>query len=188
MSEIVQSLQLVIIQLVADSCIFSKAIVKIWVFYNTKSHIYFNMFAMMRWKWKRQSLSGVQLFATPRTVARQAPLSMEFSRQEYWSGFPFPSPGNLPEPGVEPRSPALKANSLPSEYGAFKYKVRRTVKDPEWPCDRSPLTLTPATAQNQGRPRRTCVEHRVSAGSGRFNSNQGHAGRQMWVYAWVPSL
>ena len=45
----------------------------------------------------------------------QAPLSMEFFRQEYWSGFPFPSPGDLPDPGIEPRSPALQADVLPSE-------------------------------------------------------------------------
>ena len=53
--------------------------------------------------------------ATPRTVACQAPLSMGFTRQEYWSGFPFPSPGDLPDPGIEPRSPALQADSLPTE-------------------------------------------------------------------------
>ena len=47
-------------------------------------------------------LSHVQFFATPWTVACQAPLSMEFSRQEYWSGWPFPSPGNLPNPGIKP--------------------------------------------------------------------------------------
>ena len=52
--------------------------------------------------------------ATP-TVARQAPLSMEFSRQEYWSGLPFSSPGNLPNPGIEPWSPKLQADSLPPE-------------------------------------------------------------------------
>ena len=56
-----------------------------------------------------QSLSHVHLFATPQTVAYQASLSMGFSRQEYWSGLPFPSPGNLPNPGIEPRSLALKA-------------------------------------------------------------------------------
>ena len=50
----------------------------------------------------------------PWTVACQAPLSMEFSRQEYWSGLPFPSPGDLPDPGIEPGSPALQADSLPS--------------------------------------------------------------------------
>ena len=54
-----------------------------------------------------KSLSRVQLFATPWTVAYQAPPPMEFSRQEYWSGLPFPSPGDLPDPGIEPRSPAL---------------------------------------------------------------------------------
>ena len=53
--------------------------------------------------------------ATPWTVARQAPLSMGFSRQEYWSGLPFPSPGDLPNPGIEPGSPALWADSLPTE-------------------------------------------------------------------------
>ena len=53
--------------------------------------------------------------ATPWTVARQAPLSMGFSRQEYWSGLPFPSPGDLPDPGIEPWSPALQADNLPTE-------------------------------------------------------------------------
>ena len=62
-----------------------------------------------------QSLSRVWLFATPRTVANQAPLSMGFSRQECWSGLPFPSPGDLPDPGIEPQSPALQADALLSE-------------------------------------------------------------------------
>ena len=60
-------------------------------------------------------LSHVQLFATAWTVAHQAPLSMECSRQACWSGLPFPSPGDLPEPGIEPGSPALKVDSLLSE-------------------------------------------------------------------------
>ena len=54
-----------------------------------------------------QLLSWAQLFVTPQTVAHQAPLSLEFSREEYWSGSPFPSLGDLPDPGIEPRSPAL---------------------------------------------------------------------------------
>ena len=54
-----------------------------------------------------QSLSHVQLFATPWSAAHQAPLSMEFPRQEYWSGVPFPPPGDLPGPGIDPVSPAL---------------------------------------------------------------------------------
>ena len=62
-----------------------------------------------------QLLSCVRLFVTPWTAAHQAPLSMEFSRQEYWSGLPFPSPEDLPNPGIEPRSPALLADSLLSE-------------------------------------------------------------------------
>ena len=60
-------------------------------------------------------LSGVRLFVTPWTVAYQAPPSMGFSRQEYWSGLPFPSPGNLPDPGIEPRSPSFQADALTSE-------------------------------------------------------------------------
>ena len=52
---------------------------------------------------------------TPWTVAYQAPLSMGFSRQECWSGLPFPSPGDLPDPGIEPRSPTLQVDALPSE-------------------------------------------------------------------------
>ena len=61
------------------------------------------------------SLRFVQLFATPWTVACQSPLSMGFSRQAYWSGLPFPSPGDLPNPGIEPRSPVLQADTLSSE-------------------------------------------------------------------------
>ena len=60
-------------------------------------------------------LSRVLLFVTPWTVAYQASLSMGFSRQEYWSGLPFPSPGDLPDPGIKPSSPALQADTLPSE-------------------------------------------------------------------------
>ena len=52
---------------------------------------------------------------TPWTTAHQAPLSMGFFRQEYWSGVPFPPPGDLPDPGIEPGSPALWADSLPTE-------------------------------------------------------------------------
>ena len=66
-------------------------------------------------KKKVKSLSRVRLVATPWTVALQAPPSMGFSRQEYWSGLPFPSPGDLLDLGIEPRSPASKADSLPSE-------------------------------------------------------------------------
>ena len=66
-------------------------------------------------KKKVKSLSRVRLFATLWTVAYQAPPSVEFSRQEYWSGLPFPSPGYLPNPGIEPRSPTLEEDALTSE-------------------------------------------------------------------------
>ena len=64
---------------------------------------------------KVKSLSRVWLFATPWIAAYQAPLSIGFSRREYWSGLPFPSPGDLPNPGTKPSSPAFQADSLPSE-------------------------------------------------------------------------
>ena len=54
-------------------------------------------------------------FATPWTVAHQASLPMGITRQEYWSGLSFPSPGNIPDPGIQPASPALQVDSLPSE-------------------------------------------------------------------------
>ena len=60
-------------------------------------------------------LSRVRLFAAPWTLAYQASQSMEFSRQEYWSGLSFSSPGDLPDPGIEPGSPALQADTLPTE-------------------------------------------------------------------------
>ena len=66
-----------------------------------------------------KSLSHIQLFETLWTVARQAPLSMGFSRQEYWSGLPCPSPGDLPDPGIEAMSPAalaLQVDSLPVSH------------------------------------------------------------------------
>ena len=62
------------------------------------------------WKWEWKSLSRVQLFGTPWTLQ-----SMEFSRPEYWSGEPFPSPGDLPNPGIKPRPLTLQADSLPAE-------------------------------------------------------------------------
>ena len=66
-------------------------------------------------------------FVTPWTVALQAPLSMESSRQEYWSGLPFPPPGDVPKPGIKPRSHMLHTDSLPSEYqgSAFYFNSRK---------------------------------------------------------------
>ena len=63
----------------------------------------------------REVAQSCLTFATPWTVAHQAPPSMGFSKQEYWSGLPFPSPGDLPDPGMEPGSPAFQADALTSE-------------------------------------------------------------------------
>ena len=77
-------------------------------------------------KVKVKSLSRVRLSVTPGTVAYQAPPTMGFSRQEYWSGLLFPSSGDLPNPGIKPWSPALEADALTSERqeGPFKSKVQ----------------------------------------------------------------
>ena len=85
---------------------FSRFVYRFEVF----GHIYFLYIFV-----KVKLLSRVRLFVTPWTAAHQAPPSMGFSRQEYWSGSPFPSPGDLPNPGIEPRSPALQADTLTSE-------------------------------------------------------------------------
>ena len=71
--------------------------------------------SVYKWKVKVKSLSRIRLFATPWTVAYQVSPSMGFSRQEHWSGLPFPSPGDLPNPGIEPGSSALEADALTSE-------------------------------------------------------------------------
>ena len=77
-----------------------------------------------------KSLSCVRLFATPWTVAYQAP-STGFSREEYWSGLPFPSPEDLPDPGIEPGSPALQADALPSEPPGKPKDDEKETPDPE---------------------------------------------------------
>ena len=72
--------------------------------------------------------SHVRLFVIPRTVACQAPLFMEFFRQEYWRGLPFPSPGDLPDPGIQPECPVLQADPLPpSHLGSHYFSVIQVV-------------------------------------------------------------
>ena len=92
-----------------------------WTFDDKVMSLLFNMLSRLvitflpRSKVKVKSLSRVLLFEIPWTVVYQASLSMGFSRQEYWSGLPLPSPGDLPDPGIKPKSPALQADTLPSE-------------------------------------------------------------------------
>ena len=90
-------------------------------------------------KVKVKSLSRVRLFATPWTVAHQASPSMGFSRQKYWSGLLFPSLGDLPEPGIEPRSSALQVDGLTSEPPGRKHKLNPT---PPHPRKQGELALT----------------------------------------------
>ena len=96
----------------------------------------------MFWSPSLMSESEVKLlsrfwpFATPWTVAHQAPPSMGFSRQEYWRGLPLPSPGNLPDPGIEPRSPTLQADALTSEPPGkpqSESESHSVVSDSLWP-------------------------------------------------------
>ena len=101
------------------------------------------------------SLSRVWLFATPWTVAHQAPPSMGFSRQEYCSGMPFSSPGEIPDPGIKPGSPALQASALPSEppgeHIVYSYRnsiwcccfclVASVMSDSVWPHRQQPTRL-----------------------------------------------
>ena len=75
-------------------------------------------------KVKVKSLSCVQLFATPCTVAHQAPPSMGFSTQEYWSGLPLPSPGDLPDPGIETRSPAIAGRRFKGNFKREDEKLK----------------------------------------------------------------
>ena len=95
------------------------------------------------YKVKVKSLSRVWLFATPWTVAYQAPLSMGFSRQEHWSALPFPSPGDLPDPGIEPGSSAFQADALLSEppvkHKGRDYSSRDTRS---WDCHMAILSFT----------------------------------------------
>ena len=102
-----------------------------WAFRECLNHEGESSSVRLKVKVKVKWLSRVWLFATPWTVAHQAPPSIRFSRQQYWSGLPFPSPGDLPNPGIKPGSPALQADpSEPagnpiSEISALKKRQQR---------------------------------------------------------------
>ena len=103
-----------------------------------------------------KSLSHVQLFAIPWTVVYQASLSMGFSRQEYWRGLPFPSPGDLPDPGIEPMSPALEADALPSEPPGKPFRGNSRLNQEaaqmlslEWSTGQTESTGQPGDQQTQ---------------------------------------
>ena len=69
---------------------------------------------------------SVQLFSIPWTVGYQSPLSMEFSRQEHWSGLPFPSPGDLPDPGIEPKPPMLLEKAMATHSSVLAWRIPGT--------------------------------------------------------------
>ena len=104
-----------------------------------KTNIYStNIYWLPIWHWvlgmkvKVKLLSRVQLFATPWIVGHQAPPSMWFPRQEYWSGLPFPSPGDLPDPGIEPESPTLQADALTYEPPGKPSRNEVVSKNQNW--------------------------------------------------------
>ena len=100
-----------------------------WVDQNVRSG-FFIRWMMVEW------LSRVWLFATPCSVALQAPLSMGLSRQEYRSGLPFPSPGHLPDPGIEPASPALASGFLSTEPSGKPQNIcNRNLSEEMWTED-----------------------------------------------------
>ena len=126
-------------------------------------------------KWSEvKSLSRVRLFATPWTVAYKAPLSTEFSRQEYWSGLPLPSAGDLPDPEIEPWSPALQADTF--TVWATREVPNRTLK--RWLSWNETLWMGPQSY-------RTAVFLRKEETSG-MHRHRGMPGEEM-MRRWAPT-
>ena len=93
-------------------------------------------------------------FVTLWTVARQAPLSMGFSKQGHWSGLPFPSPRDLPDPGVKPKPPALQADSFLSEPPAFPKSCKKNLQKRIWPACNQPANRQPNSSYTLNFPAR----------------------------------
>ena len=100
-----------------------------------------------------KSLSCVRLFVTPWTVAYQAPPSMGFSRQEYWSRLPFLSPGDLPNPGIEPRCPTFQADALTSEPPGKPHELYSPWNSPGKNTGMGSISLLQGIFPTQDRPR-----------------------------------
>ena len=130
---------------------------------------------------KVKLLSHVQLFATPWTVAYQPPLSIGFSRQEYWSVVPLPSPGHLPDPGIEPRSSALQADALPSEPPGMSGGTNweSSLETYTWPRVRQ--------AAAESGPQRSALSH-LNSSEGRRGSGAegwGFTRQRPYVHPWL---
>ena len=118
-------------------------------------------------------LSRVWLYVTPWTVGRQAPLSMGFSRQEYWNGLPCLSPGDFPHPGIEPRSPTLQADSLPSDPPGKTHVTLCAIK-----CFASMIKLKILSlGHHPGIFRWIQCNHK---GSSKGKRETGESGKEMW--------
>ena len=107
---------------------------------------------------KVKLLSRVWLFVTPWTVAYQAPLSMGFSRQEYWSGLPFPSPGDLPNPGIEPWSPAFRQTLYRMSHQAFRWEnvLTAQITMTMWSLTKSKISWSVNSIQKKTVPVKHC--------------------------------
>ena len=121
-------------------------------------------------------LSRVRLFEIPRTVVYQASLSMGFSRQECLSGLPFPSPGDLPDSGINPRSPALQADSLPSELPGklFGRTVAKTETPILWPLDAKSYLIgkDPDAGRDWGQEEKKTTKDEMAGWHHRLNGHE----------------
>ena len=117
-------------------------------------------------------LSHVQLIVTPWTVACQTPPSMEFSRQEYWSGLPFATPGNLPDPGIDPAScigrRILSTWEAPVHHIQSPYRVQIYCSQPRGPCARTTILALVTSVAFWTISRQAAVPRNSGAGSGRW--------------------
>ena len=131
-------------------------------------------------------LSCVWLFTTPWTIAHQPPLSMEFSRQEYWNGLSFPSPGGLPNPRVEPRSPTLQADSLLSEPPGKPFQWLYWVEKFSW----SLTFLTKRWSSSSiSAPSLSCnLNLFVSPQQAYSSASMLHGEKALWNQSWLPIL
>ena len=121
----------------------------------------------MQEKVKVKLLSHVQLFAMLWTVVLQAPLSMGFSKQEYWSGLPFPSPGDLPNPGIERGSPTLQAVSLP--WQGRRHQFNSWLRKFPWRRDRLPMPVSLGFPGGSDGKESTCNEGELGSVPGLGN-------------------
>ena len=125
-----------------ELCFSDKAPDKVWTpsnevgYLDTKKRGWFYLNCMVKRKQKWSSFNCVLLFVTSWTVALQPPLSMGFSRQQYWGGLPCPSPGDLSNPGIEPGSPAFQVDYLPLSHQGSPHRMKKIIIAEIWIIER----------------------------------------------------